>query len=395
MRKKIRLGIIGGGPLSGIGDAHRSAFQLAGEYELVSGCFSRDKEKSKSFGKALGLDEKRLYASFQEMFAKEAVLSKEERMEAVVIATPNNTHFEAAKLALENGYHVMLEKPITLNLNQAKALGVIAKKSSALCCVNFTYTGYPMIKEARALIAEGQLGEVREIFVEYHQGWLCSDSTVWRTDPTQSGIGGAIADIGVHAFNLAEYIVARKVTDLMADLTSFVKDRVLDDHAMMLLKFDNGARGILTASQVAIGEANHLSIRVYGDKGSLKWDVASPHLLILNRQNESQKILRAGIDNSLLHEKIKKDCAKPPSLEDKHADAMANHYYNFAKAIQFSGVPKEDKDYPILEEGIRSMAFIEAAINSSNSEKKWYVLQDDSLDQTSEATAHRTLSLFT
>ena len=269
MKRKLRMGMIGGSLDAFIGAVHRKAANLDGQIELVCGAFSSNPEKSKATGASLFLDPARVYGSYEEMIKKEKALPADKRMDFVSIVTPNHVHFDPAKMALENGFHVIIDKPLSFNLKEAKALEKLVEKTGLVFALTHTYTGYPLVKEAREMIKKGRLGKIRKVFVEYPQGWLStflestgSKQATWRTDPSKSGAGGAIGDIGTHAANLAEYITGSNITEICAQLNIVVKGRKLDDDSSMLIKFDNGSSGVLMATQVAAGEENNLNIRV-------------------------------------------------------------------------------------------------------------------------------------
>lgn len=372
--------MIGGGPGSFIGAIHRMAANLDGEIELVCGAFSSVPEKSKQTGASLHLSPFRVYDSFQKMIQIESGLSENERMDFVSIVTPNHLHFEPAKLALENGFHVLLDKPMTYDLNEAIELKTIVEKSGKCFCLTHTYTGYPMLKEARQQVLSGKFGSIRKVYVEYPQGWLSSrleDSgntqAGWRTDPAKSGAAGAMGDIGTHAFNMAEYVTGLKVKKLCADLNSIVAGRKLDDDGSVLLKFDNGASGILLATQVAAGEENNIKIRVFGEKGGLEWKQEDANTLLVKWLDMPTEIWRAG--ENYLSSYAKHNSRTPPGHPEGYIEAFANHYRNFALCVkaQMSGEKPKDEwlDFPGVEDGIRGMIFIEKVIESSRSDKKW------------------------
>ncbi|WP_374165011.1 Gfo/Idh/MocA family protein [Arcticibacter sp. MXS-1] len=274
--QKLRLGMVGGGMGAFIGAVHRIAARIDDQYELVCGVFSSSAENSRASGLMLGLSPDRVYSSYQELFEKESQLPEDQRAQVISIVTPNHLHYEPARQALESGFHVILDKPMTFSLQEAKDLANAASASGRLFCLTHTYTGYPMVKEARQIVQEGRLGRIRKIYVEYPQGWLSgfeegsgNKQASWRTNPDQSGAAGAMGDIGTHAFNLAEYVSGLEVTKLCADINIVVEGRKLDDDGAVLLKFANGASGVLMASQVAAGEENNIKIRVYGEKGGL------------------------------------------------------------------------------------------------------------------------------
>jgi predicted dehydrogenase len=295
------MGMIGGGLDAFIGAVHRKAANLDGEIELVCGAFSSSAEKSKAAGEALCLNPHRVYADYKEMISKERDLPGDLRMDFVSIVTPNHVHFAPAKMALENGFHVIIDKPLAFDLAEAKALKKIVAKTGLVFALTHTYTGYPMVKDARNLVTTGEIGKVRKVYVEYPQGWLSTflESTgnkqaSWRTDPSKSGAGGAIGDIGTHAANLAEYVTGSDISEICASLNVVVKGRRLDDDSSMLLKFRNGATGILLATQVAAGDENNLNIRVYGEKGGIEWHQEEPNSLVVKWLDKPREIYRAG-----------------------------------------------------------------------------------------------------
>jgi predicted dehydrogenase len=378
--RKLRMGMIGGGTGAFIGAIHRIAATMDGEIELVCGAFSSDAEKSKATGKQLGLDASRVYASYEEMIAKENDLPADVKMDVVSIVTPNHVHFHPAKLALENGFHVVLDKPMTFNLAEAKELKAIVETTGKYFCLTHTYTGYPMVKEAREQVKNGKLGNIRKVLVTYPQGWLSSfleatnnKQASWRTDPSKSGIAGAMGDIGTHAFNLAEYITGLKVTQLCADINIVVEGRKLDDDGAVLLKFDNGASGVLVASQIMAGEENDLNIKVYGEAGGLEWKHSDPNTLLIKYPDKPAEIWRAG--TGYLSAVAKHNSRTPSGHPEGYIEAFANHYRNFSlcvKAQLNNEQPKEEwLDFPGVEDGVRGMAFIENVIASGKSNEKW------------------------
>ena len=374
------MGMIGGGPGAFIGAVHRTAALMDGEIELVCGAFSSDPAKSKAMVDQLALSPQRVYGSYEEMIESEKGLPEDQRMDFVSIVTPNHVHFHPAKLALESGFHVVLDKPMTLNLEEAKELKTIVEQTGKYFCLTHTYTGYPMIKEARQQVRNGSLGKIRKVFVTYPQGWLHtflegSDSkqAAWRTDPSKSGKAGCMGDIGTHAFNLAEYITGLKVTRLCADINIVVEGRQLDDDGAALLKFDNGASGVLVASQVLSGEENTLTIKVYGEKGGLEWKHTQPNSLLMLWPDAPMQVLRAG--TGYLGSFAKHNTRTPSGHPEGFIEAFANHYRNFALCVKakLSGEkPKEEwLDFPGVEDGVRGMAFIDNVIASGKSEQKW------------------------
>lgn len=380
MNRKLRLGMIGGGQGAFIGAVHRIAAQIDGQYELVCGAFSSNAEKSKLSGQELGLDDNRIYRSYQELFEEEQKLPENQRVEVISIVTPNHVHFEPAKLALLAGFHVVLDKPMTFSLDEARQLKKIAEQSGKLLCLTHTYTGYPMVKEAKQVIKDGKLGIIRKVYVEYPQGWLSkleeasgNKQASWRTNPAESGIAGAMGDIGTHAFNLAEYITGLQVTKLNADIDTVVKGRLLDDDGAVLLKFDNGASGVLFATQIAAGEENNVRIRVYGEEGGLEWQQNDANTLTLKWAERPAEILRTG--SGYLSSFAKHNTRTPAGHPEGYLEAFANLYRNFAltvKALRNNEKPTaESLDFPGIDEGVRGMAFIENVIASGKSDKKW------------------------
>ena len=377
---KLKLGMIGGGQGAFIGAVHRIAARMDDEYELVCGAFSSNAEKAKASGLLLGLSPDRVYTSYQELIEKEKQLPQDERVQVVSIVTPNHLHFGPAKLALENGFHVILDKPMTFSLAEAKELEKVVKASGKRFCLTHTYTGYPMVKEARQLVAEGKLGKIRKVYVEYPQGWLSTflegednKQASWRTDPSKSGIAGAMGDIGTHAFNLAEYVSGLQVTKLCADINTVVEGRKLDDDGAALLKFNNGASGVLIASQVAAGDENNIKVRVYGEKGGLEWQQDNANTLLLKWLDKPAEILRTGA--GYLSSYATHNARVPAGHPEGYLEAFANLYRNFALSIKadIAGKPAEKEwlDYPGIEDGIRGMAFVENVIASGKSDVKW------------------------
>lgn len=380
MNRKLRMGMVGGGPGAFIGAVHRHAAFLDGQIDLVCGAFSSDPQKSKQAGETLFIDPERAYASYQEMMEKESKLPETERMDFVSIVTPNHVHFEPAKLALEHGFHVVLDKPMTLNLEEARQLKAIVDQSGLILCLTHTYTGYPMIKQARQMIKEGVLGEIRKLYVEYPQGWLSmpleregNKQAGWRTDPSKSGIAGCMGDIGTHAANMAEYVSGLKITKLCADINTVVEGRALDDDGAVLLKFDNGSSGVLMASQIATGEENCIKIRVYGDKAGLEWKQDDANTLLVKWLDKPVEILRTGGPGTA--EISTFNTRTPAGHPEGYLEAFANLYRNFASCVRahLNGEkPKPEwQDFPDAEDGVRGMLFIEKVIESGKSEKKW------------------------
>jgi predicted dehydrogenase len=384
MKRKLRMGMVGGGLTSFIGPVHRKAAGIDGEIELVSGAFSVVPGESKATGEALYLNPNRVYETYQEMFEKEAKLPASERIDFVSVVTPNHVHFGPSKMALESGFHVLVEKPIAFSLEEAKTLKKVVDKTGLILGLTHTYTGYPLVKEARNMVAAGKLGAIRKIYVEYPQGWLSTlleksgnAQASWRTDPKQSGMGGAIGDIGTHAANLAEYITGLKITEVCAMLNTVVKGRHLDDDTSMLIRFENGASGILMATQVAAGEENNLNIRIYGEKGGLEWKQMEPNTLVVKWLGRPMEIIRAG--QSYLSDDAKAFTRTPAGHPEGYLEAFANIYRAFTKAVRDYKPGKKVNytkyDFPDVEDGVRGMNFVQTVVKSANSSKKWTPLK--------------------
>ena len=380
MHRKLNMGMIGGGKDAFIGAVHRMAANLDGHIQLVCGAFSSDAQKSKESGLSLYLPQNRVYASYTEMFEQEKLLPEGERMDFVSIVTPNHLHFAPAKMALEYDLDVVLDKPMTLSLAEAKELKQVLENSGKLFCLTHTYTGYPMVKEAKEIIRQNKLGAVKKIYVTYPQGWLSTflegsgqKQAAWRTDPKRSGIAGSMGDIGVHAFNLAEYISGLQVTNLCADINITVAGRQLDDDGTVLLKFNNGASGMLYATQVAAGEENNLRINIYCEKGGLEWKQEDCNSLKIMWLDKPTEIYRAG--NDYLSPLAKFNCRTPAGHPEGYLEAFANLYRNFALTLMAKNNGTDPllewTDFPGIDDGIRGMAFIENVIASGKSEQKW------------------------
>lgn len=377
--RKIRMGMVGGGPGSFIGEVHRMAARLDNQIELVCGSFSSDFEKSKQTGADLFLDPARIYVDFNQMMEKEAALPKEKRMDFVSIVTPNHMHLPPAAAALEAGFHVMSDKPATLNLDEAKRLKKLVEDTGLLYGLTHTYLGYPMVKQARAMVKDGKLGDIRKILVEYPQGWLMdfaessgdNKQAEWRTDPNRSGISGAFGDIGTHAHNMAEYISGLQMTDVCADLNIYVKGRLLDDDGSILFRMENGASGALTASQVCAGEENSLKIKIYGEKGGLEWHQMKPYELIHKIQGRAATIYTNGVDKNDLYAEALAACRLPSGHPEGYLEAFANLYTGFAEEIRAKDGKYRGHDLIGIDEGVRGMAFVDAVVRNSNSDEKW------------------------
>ncbi len=378
--------MVGGGRGAFIGAVHRIAANIDGQVELVAGAFSSDPEKSKASGADLFLAPGRCYGSFQELILGEAALPADQRIDFISIVTPNHVHFPPAKLALENGFHVLSDKPATFDLAEAKELQALVKKSGLLYGLTHNYTGYPMVKEARHLVATGRLGKIRKVVVEYPQGWLATrieasgqKQAAWRTDPKRSGAAGCIGDIGTHAENLAEYITGLKISELAADITAFVKGRKLDDDGNVLLRFKGGAKGVLHSSQISVGEENNLNIRVYGELGGIEWHQKEPNTLLVKWPDQPMQVYRTA--NGYLGDAAKAAGRTPPAHPEGYLEAFANIYKNFANAIRARQAGEKlakdhpANDFPKIEDGVRGMAFIEAVVASSKANAAWTKLE--------------------
>lgn len=380
MSRKVRMGMVGGGRGAFIGAVHRIAAGIDGKIDLVCGAFSSTPEKSIASGGDLLLPPERCYGTFQDMLEKEAALPADQRMDFVSIVTPNHMHFPPAKAALEAGFHVLSDKPATFNLQESKDLKGIIEASGKLYGLTHNYTGYPMVKQAREMVKNGDLGAIRKVVVEYPQGWLATNleasdqkQAAWRTDPKRSGAAGCIGDIGTHAENLAEYITGLEIEELLADLTAFVPGRQLDDDGNILLRFKGGAKGVLHASQISVGEENNLNIRVYGEKGGLEWHQYEPNTLLVKSLDQPMQVFRTG--NGYLGEAAANASRTPPSHPEGYLEAFANIYKNFAAHILVVEAGETPDalitDYPGIDDGIRGMAFIEATVASSAAGAAW------------------------
>ncbi|MGQ3045374.1 MAG: Gfo/Idh/MocA family protein [Niveispirillum sp.] len=373
----LRLGMIGGGPGSFIGPVHRMAAELDGKIRLVAGAFSSDAERSRQAGAGYGVDPARAYASHQAMIAAEG--ARPDGIDLVAIVTPNHLHVPASIDALKAGLHVMCDKPAALSLAELKQLATATSGSKGLYALTHTYTGYPLVREARALVASGRIGRLRKVVVEYSQGWLStpledagSKQAGWRTDPAKSGVGGCIGDIGVHAFNLAEYVCGAPVRELCADLSIMVPGRRLDDDCNILLRFEDGSErgvpGVLQASQIAAGDRNGLRLRVYGTEAGLDWSQETPNTLTIHGLDGRTEVLHAGAGNLGLA--ARNATRLPTGHPEGYIEAFANLYRDFASAIRAGAMPA-DGSLPGLEAGLRGMGFIETAVANSAARAGW------------------------
>ncbi|MDI6837714.1 MAG: Gfo/Idh/MocA family oxidoreductase [Rhizobiaceae bacterium] len=374
---KIRLGMVGGGQGAFIGGVHRMAARIDDHFDLVAGALSSTAEKSLASGRELGLDPARCYGSFEEMAEKEA--ARPDGIEAVSIVTPNHVHYPAAKAFLERGIHVICDKPLTSNLEDAKKLKAVAEASKALFILTHNYTGYPMVRHARELALNGELGEIRVVQMEYPQDWLAEPieqtgqkQAAWRTDPKQSGAGGSTGDIGTHAYNLGCFVSGLELDELAADVHTFVAGRKLDDNAHVMLRFKGGAKGMLWCSQVATGHENGLKLRVYGSRGGIEWTQADPNYLWFTRLGEpKQLITRAGAGAGAAATRVTRI---PSGHPEGYLEAFATIYSEAAATITAarSGTAVDPAVvYPTIDDGVKGVAFVEACIASSKQNGAW------------------------
>lgn len=378
--RKLRMGMIGGGKDAFIGAVHRLAFNMDGQVELVAGALSINPEIALESGDILFLDKERIYTDYKVMLEKEAAMPAGKRLDFVTIVTPNFVHFEPAMMALDKGFNVVIEKPITFSLEQAKQLKEKVQQTGLLLLLTHTYTGYPMVKHARYLLQSEIFGKIRKVFVEYPQGWLSTflektgqAQASWRTDPKKSGAAGSMGDIGTHAFNMAEYVTGLQVTALCAELNIVVEGRKLDDDGAVFLKFNNGATGVLMATQVAAGEENNIKIRVYGEKGGIEWKQEDANTLLVKWLDKPTEIHRTG--TGYVSSFASHNARTPAGHPEGYLEAFANLYRNFVltlKAKMNGEQPKQEwLDFPGVDEGIRGMAFIENVVKSGQSKEKW------------------------
>ena len=374
--------MIGGGNNAFIGAIHRQAAFMDNQIELVCGCFSSNPTTSLISGRSYFLPDNRIYKSYQEMFEEELKLPKGERMDFVSIVTPNHLHFEPAMMALESGFHVVLDKPMTYSLEEAKLLLQKVEETGLILALTHVYSGYPAVKEAKKRITKGELGKLRRIYVEYTQGWLSEriellegNNAGWRCDPKRSGKAGCIGDIGTHAWHLCEYITGLKVQELCAELNTFVEGRPVDDDGVALLHFEQGVTGVLMATQICTGEANNIRIRIYGDKGGLEWRQMEPNILFLKWKDRPTEILNIG-NNGYLDKNTLWNTRTPAGHPEGFIESFANIYRNFAltvRALDSGEQPQEAwLDFPSIYEGVRGMQFIETMVTASyNNNTKW------------------------
>lgn len=379
-KRKLRYGMVGGGRDAFIGAVHRKAMALDGDYEMVAGALSSDPKKAKLSGSDLGLEPERNYGTWQEMLESELKRPESDRIDLVSIVTPNHVHFPVAHAFADAGINVVSDKPLVHTSEQATKLRQVVKKRGIIFGVTYNYTGYPMVKQARHMVQSGQLGEIRKVIVEYNQGWLATNlektgqkQADWRTDPKRSGAAGAIGDIGSHAENLVFTTTGLELSHICADLTTFVPGRKLDDDGNLLLKFSNGAKGVLIASQVEIGGENDIRLRIFGTKGTVEWHQENPNYLQYDNLEAPRQILSRG--NGYLCEAAQKATRLPTGHPEAFLEAFANVYIGVAEAIRAKGagrsLGKLEGDFPTVVDGARGVHFIEKTIESSKSKQKW------------------------
>jgi len=381
MNRKLRMGMVGGGRGAFIGAVHRMAANLDGKIELVAGCFSSDPEKSRLSGEDFFLKPDRVYSSYETMAAAEAKLPLGDRIDFVTIVARNDLHFPVAKAFLAAGIHVICEKPMAFSLAEAKELKEIVEKSGLVFALTHNYTGYPMVKEARAMVKAGKLGRILKIVAEYPQGYAVgamkeqADTAIsnWRMDPSVAGISNCIGDIGSHAENLARYISGLELEEVAADLNTFIPGRPLDDDGSMLVRYEGGARGVIFASQISTGDENNLNIRIYGTDASIEWHQEHPNELVVKFADAPRQIWRRG--NSYNGAEAGANTRLPFGHPEAFIEAFANVYLGAAEAISDHIAGKWPRpggyDFPTVDDGVEGMAFIEAAVASSKKNAAW------------------------
>lgn len=384
LERKLRMGMVGGGPGAFIGEVHRKAARMDGQIELVAGCFDIDPEKSRSMAPVLCLDPERVYGDYKNMIKEEYALPEDERIDFVTVCTPNNWHYPIARDFLKAGFHVMCEKPMTFSVREARALKKLVDDSGLVFGLMHNYTGYPMVKLARDMVRKGDLGEIRMVRVQYPQGWLATKledtgqmQAAWRTDPKQAGAAGCLGDIGTHCENLCEYVTGLRIAGVCADLTTFVPGRQLDDNVSVLLRFNNGARGILHASQVSVGEENNLAIWVHGEKASLEWHQEHPNYLYVRGPDGPEQVWKRGNDYVAKKSSAAKRATRlPHGHPEAFLEAFANIYRNFADTLRAS-LEGKATDFPKVDDGLRGMLFIDTVLKSAKSiRQKWTAMME-------------------
>jgi predicted dehydrogenase len=384
MDNKLKMGMVGGGPEAFIGAVHRIAARMDGMITLVCGAFSSNAEKSKEAGQLLGIEANRAYPDYATMIEKESAMPEEMRMDFVSIVTPNHMHFQPAKMALEAGFDVVIDKPVTFSFEEAKTLKKVVEDTGKILALTHTYTGYPMVKQAKELVASGALGNIRKVYVEYLQGWLyqkLEDSknkqASWRTDPSKSGKAGCMGDIGTHAFNLAEYVTGLEVTEICANLNTVVPGRLLDDDGAIIMRYNNGASGTLMASQICTGAENNIRIRVFGDKAGLEWQQEDCNSLVIYHPDAPRQVWRAGTGYATtlaVH-----NTRTPAGHPEGYLEAFANIYRNAVQVMiarkNGTNAVEASFDFPDIEAGLRGMAFVENVVAASESKEKWKLFE--------------------
>lgn len=376
----LRLAMVGGGQGSFIGGTHRMASSLDSHFELVAGALSSTLERSRASAAAVGIDPARAYGSWEELLKVEAGLPDDKRVDAIVVATPNHLHFPVTMAALEAGFHVVVDKPMVRSIDEAETLTEAVASSGLVLAVTYNYTGYPMVKEARELVRTGEIGDIRKVIVEFHQGWLArrleaegQKQAEWRMDPERAGVAGSLGDIGTHAENLMSTITGLDIQSLCADLTAFVPGRALDDDANILLRFTNGAKGVLMESQATPGEENNLRIRVYGTEGRIEWVQQEPDTLLVFTQNGPERVYRRG--SAYLSASSLSATRLPPGLPEAFIEAFANIYAEVARAIRDHRAhgfhDASAYDFPNVFDGARADLFVARAVESSRNGSSW------------------------
>ncbi|SNR55339.1 Gfo/Idh/MocA family protein [Lutibacter flavus] len=377
MNSKIKLGIIGGGGDSLIGVLHRIASFMNDNYEIVGAVFNPVWEDNINFAKKIDLDTSRIYPDFDTFIAKETALPKDKRIEVVSVLTPNFLHFPMAKKLIENGFHVICEKPLTTTYEEAEILEKSLKKSNTIFAVTYTYTGYPMVRQMREMIKNGEIGTIQKVDIQYYQGWINTiihdknlRNTIWRLDPKKGGISCCIGDIGTHAFNMAEYLTGLEVKSLLADLNYLYEDNTLDIDGTVLIRYSENVKGVIRASQIATGEENGLQVKIYGTKGGLKWEQENPNFLYLLSEDKPMQVYKPG--HSYNSELSLNGTKLPPGHPEGIFDSMANIYLGVAKAIR--NEPYDSSEFPVMNDGVRGMKFIEQCVNSHKNGNSWVQL---------------------
>tara|TARA_B000000557_G_scaffold244168_1_gene225569 strand:+ start:3774 stop:4913 length:1140 start_codon:yes stop_codon:yes gene_type:complete len=376
---KIRLGVLGGGGDSLIGVLHRVASFMYDRYEIVGGVFNPDYEENLKFANQIGINTERVYRDFDEFIELESAKPLSERMEAVSVLTPNFLHYPMAKKLLENGFNVICEKPLTTSLAEAKELEALQKKNNAIFAVTYTYTGYPMVREMKNMIANGVIGEIHKVDLQYYQGWINpvihdkeKRSQVWRLDPKKAGISSCIGDIGTHIFNMVEYVTGMEVKELLSDLNTLYDDNPLDIDGSILIRMSNKVKGLLRASQIATGDENNITVAIYGRNGALKWEQENPNYLYFLKDDEPRRLIKPG---NVYNTDVSLDGTKLPAGHPEGIfDAMGNIYKGVAKALRSE--KSFDGEFPTIYEGVRGMMFIEKVVESNKKGNVWISMEN-------------------